>query len=64
MVASSPLAAYAVMTAVMALRAPDSTRDADLVDDHRGLFWLRSVLSLAFAAALLSLAAGRASAPS
>jgi NADH-quinone oxidoreductase subunit N len=27
-----------------------------LVDDYRGLFWLRPALSLAFAAALLSLA--------
>lgn len=55
------LVAYAVMTlgafAVITLLAPpDPTRDADLVEDYRGLFWLRPGLSLAFAAALLSLA--------
>jgi NADH-quinone oxidoreductase subunit N len=55
------LVAYAVMTlgafAVITLVGPpDPSRDADLIDDYRGLFWLRPGLALAFAAALLSLA--------
>lgn len=55
------LVAYAIMTlgafAVITLLAPpDPSRDADRIDDYRGLFWLRPGLSLAFAAALLSLA--------
>src|SRR6185312_17310988 len=47
------LGASAVITL---LPSPDRIRDADLVDDYRGLFWLRPGLSLAFTAALLSLA--------
>jgi len=55
------LVAYAIMTlgafAVMTLLPPsDSLRDADLIDDYRGLFRSRPGLSLAFAASLLSLA--------
>lgn len=55
------LVAYAIMTlgafaAITLLAPPDSTRDADVVEDYRGLFWLRPGLSLAFAACLLSLA--------
>jgi NADH-quinone oxidoreductase subunit N len=55
------LVAYAVMTlgafaVITLLTPPDPGRDADTVDDYRGLFWLRPGLSLAFAAALLSLA--------
>jgi NADH-quinone oxidoreductase subunit N len=55
------LVAYAVMTlgafaVVTLLASPDAARDADLIEDYRGLFWLRPGLSLAFAAALLSLA--------
>jgi len=47
------LGASAVITL---LPSPDRIRDTDLVDDYRGLFWLRPGPSLAFAAALLSLA--------
>lgn len=43
------LGAFAVLTL---LAPPDSTRDADVVEDYRGLFWLRPGLSLAFAASL------------
>lgn len=55
------LVAYAVMTlgafaVITLLASPDCPRDADLLDDYRGLFWRRPALSLAFAAALLSLA--------
>jgi NADH-quinone oxidoreductase subunit N len=40
----------------LGLASPGAGRDADLVDDYRGLFWRRTGLALAFAAALLSLA--------
>jgi NADH:ubiquinone oxidoreductase subunit 2 (subunit N) len=36
--------------------AAGAARDADLVDDYRGLLWRRPGLALAFAAALLSVA--------
>jgi hypothetical protein len=38
------------------LPSPDGARDADLIEDYRGLFRARPGLSLAFAASFLSLA--------
>jgi NADH-quinone oxidoreductase subunit N len=55
------LAMYAITTlgafAVVAiLSRPGAQRDADTLEDYRGLFWARPWLALAFAAMLLSLA--------
>ena len=55
------LAMYAITTlgafAIVAmLSAPGAERDADTIEDYRGLFWVRPWLALAFAAMLLSLA--------
>jgi NADH-quinone oxidoreductase subunit N len=55
------LAMYAITTlgafAVVAmLSAPGADRDADTIEDYRGLFWSRPWLAAAFAAMLLSLA--------
>ena len=53
------LVAYFIMTlgafAVVTVLSPRE-RDADLIDDYRGLFWRRPWLALAFTAMLLSLA--------
>ena len=45
------LGAFGVVTVVS-----ESQRDADLLDDYRGLFWRRPALALVFTAMLLSLA--------
>lgn len=55
------LVAYAIMTlgafaVITLLPAPERGRDADRIDDCRGLFRVRPALSLGLAAALLSLA--------
>ncbi len=53
------LIAYFVMTlgafAVVTVLSPQD-RDADQIEDYRGLFWRRPVLALVFTAMLLSLA--------
>jgi NADH-quinone oxidoreductase subunit N len=43
-------------TIITLLPSPDAARDADRIEDYRGLFRSRPGLSLAFAASLLSLA--------
>jgi NADH-quinone oxidoreductase subunit N len=45
------LAAFGIVTALS-----DSERDADDIEDYRGLFWRRPAIAAAFTAALLSLA--------
>jgi NADH-quinone oxidoreductase subunit N len=53
MYAITTLGAFAV---VAILSPPGAERDADTLNDYRGLFWVRPGLALAFAAMLLSLA--------
>jgi NADH-quinone oxidoreductase subunit N len=53
MYAITTLGAFAI---VAILSAPAAGRDADTIEDYRGLFWARPWLASAFAAMLLSLA--------